>query len=255
MELVSILKMLRRRWPLLLPGVPLALLLGLSALYHVSFTSPHLSSRQVMTGAAVGRTLLTMKQAPTFALSTSDVPLTLPQRANMLSNLLAGDELRKEIARRAGVSPRDLAVVGPSAKMPAIAVPIAIEATAAAAPHEPYKVFVTTLDSPPIITVRADAPDPATAARLVLAVRQTMNQALQNQARSDDEIGTMDLGPVQQAMLVDGPSKSLALIAAMLAFAVWCAGVIVITGSFRRLIGPPSPSAGAYQPGEGAAHA
>src|SRR3954452_2636151 len=103
MEIISILRVLRRRWLLVLLGVPLALFVGISAVYHASLKAPHLTSRQVTGGVAVGRTLLTMNTSPSFALSDTEAPMTLPQRADMLSNVLSDDALRTEVARRAGV--------------------------------------------------------------------------------------------------------------------------------------------------------
>lgn len=238
MEIVSVLHLLRRFWVLALPGVFLGVLAGVSMLYHVSPSSPHLQPRGGTSGVAVGRTLLTSSTAPTAEISNGvDLSETLPSRGAMLANLLASDQLRAEIARRAGVDAKDLAVFGPSADTAVYPVPIAQEATTAAlGAGASNVVYLTTSDQPPLINVRATAARPAAAATLVDAVRQTISAHLAAQAASKVHIGSEALGPVQIGMQVDEPKKFLGLVAAMVVFAMWCGGLIVILGFLPRFV-------------------
>jgi hypothetical protein len=237
MEIVSVLNLLRRFWVLALPGLFLGLFAGLSILYHVSPSSPHLQSRGTTSGTAVGRTLLTSSAAPPFELSNGmDLSETLPSRAAMLANLLAGDELRAEIARRAGIDTKDLVVFGPSAAAPIFPVPIAVEATAAQTATEANAVYLTSADQPPLINVRATAPNAAAAAELVEAVRDTIGGYLDAHAASKVHVGSQSLGPVQVGLLVDEPSKFLGLAAAMIVFILWFAGLVAILAFLPRFV-------------------
>jgi hypothetical protein len=238
MEIVSVLNLLRRFWVLALPGAFLGILAGVSILYHVSLSSPHLQSRGSTSGVAVGRTLLTSSASPPFELSNGlDLSETLPNRTAMLANLLAGDELRSAIARRAGIDEKDLAVFGPPAATAVYPVPIAQEGTTAAlAATQSHVVFLTTADQPPLINVRATAPNPAAAASLVEAVRGTIGAYLTAQATSKVNVGSEPLGPVQVGLLVDEPHKILGVIAAIMVFALWCGGLIVIMALLPRLV-------------------
>ena len=181
MELMIILGLLRRYWLLLVPGAFVALLAGIAAIDHISLKSPHLTSRGTANGVAVGQSLVTSREAPTFQLSSrSYVAQILPARALMLANLMATDEQRAEIARRAGVDAEQLAVFGPSSHTTMVRVPIATEATAAALAvgGERYRLLLGTAATPPLITVQAVAPDPVVAVKLVQAVRETLAQVL-----------------------------------------------------------------------------
>jgi hypothetical protein len=186
---------------------------------------------------AVGRTLLTSSASPPFELSNGlDLSETLPSRAAMLANLLAGDELRADIARRAGITGKDLAVFGPSAASAVYPVPIAVEATSAQTASESHVVYLTTADQPPLINVRATAPNAAAAATLVEAVRGTISGYLAAQATSKVHLGSEPLGPVHVALLVDEPPKFLGLIAAIMVFVLWCGGLVVILAFLPRLV-------------------
>ncbi len=198
MEIIGALSLLRRYWLLVVPGILLAMLAGTATLYQVSLSPPGLASRVASGGVAAGDSMLTTSAAPAFQISSkSHLADNLPSRAVMLANYMSADEIRDEIAQRAGIDPKELAVFGPVSGSPPIEVPIATEATAAALlPQEKYRVSVATQVSPPIITVRANAPRAAEAAKLVEAVRGTMDVVLRTQQGGEERISTISLGPV-----------------------------------------------------------
>jgi len=238
MEIVGFLALLRRHWLLIVPGALFALFAGGFTLYQVSPSSPHLVQRGSTGGLAVGQTMLISTAAPTAELDQNrlDLAETLPRRAIMLANLMASDRLRNSIARHAGVEPEAVAVFGPAATQAIIPVPIAVEANEAArTPREPYQVFVESQNEPPLINVRATAPDPATAAKLVEGVRATIEKTLAAGVGEGPRITSTSLGPVRQGLVVDEPPKPLAVIATLVVFAMWCAGVIVVMGSLTRV--------------------
>lgn len=231
MEIVAILRLLRRRWPWLLPGVALAVLAGLSAVYRVSPSG--LESRTVSGGSASGRVLIAALDAPAFNLD-SDVSGSLTNRAVMLSNLMGTDALREDIARRAGVAPKDLVVFGPAAGTPEFPVPIAIKSTEAAlVPRQPYTATVAAAPLVPIITVRASAPEAAQAAKVVDAVRAAMEQVVKVRSGENQAIAVERMGPVASRTIVKEPGKALAVIAFVLVLAVWASTLVVMHGVLR----------------------
>jgi hypothetical protein len=233
MEIISILRILRRRWLLLLPGVALAALAGLTVLYQV----PSMKSRETVSGTASGRVLLAARDVPAFDLD-SGISGTLPNRAVMLSDLMATDRSRASIARRAGVDAADLAILGPASGAPEIGVPIAVESTAAASlAYEPYVVNITTEAQVPIITVRGSASDSATAAKLVDATRAEMEKTIASDSGAQKVIGAERLGPVAQRTVRDAPAMPLGIAVAMLVFGFWACGVVIAIGLLRRLRG------------------
>jgi hypothetical protein len=238
MELLSVFAVLRRRRLFVLPGALLALLVAVMTLYHVSLKSPHLVSRRVASGVAIGQTMLTAGRASAVDLATNNaVADTLPNRANLLANYLATDAARTEIARRAHVPANQLTVLGPSAGLPPYSVPIANEATAAAQRvGGAYGIFIDAMQSPPELDMRAAAPAPEQAARLLEATRSTIAGILAAGRTSKAGVGSVDLGPIRAALIVHKPSKILAPIAAIFVFVLWCAGVIVIGAALPRLI-------------------
>jgi hypothetical protein len=238
MEVVAFLAVLRRYWLLMLPGALAALAAGVMALYHVSPGSPHLVSRRTVAGIAVGQTMLYSTAAPTAEIDKTRLDLadTLPRRAAMLADLMAASDKRTEIARRAGIDPKLVAVFGPASSEATVPVPLATEANKAAfTGTEPYRVLISTGDSPPIINVQADAPDAGTAAKLVQGVRATIAHVLEGSVGEGNKIRSTSLGPPKAGLVVKAPKKVLAIIAIVMVFAFWCAGVIVVMGSLPRL--------------------
>jgi hypothetical protein len=237
MEIVSILRALRRHWLLLVPGFALSVFVGLSVLYDVSLKPPSMASRQTTGGVATGRELLTALDAPVFKLDPrANISSSLLSRAIMLSDLAATDGLRRDIARRSGIDVGELAILGPASGKPEIEVPIAVESTAAAAlQHEPYFVKVTTGAQLPVISVQASAPDEAAAGRLVDAVRDAMRDAIADRTHGKAVVGMESLGPTTHRTIVNAPKKPVAVIAVVVLFSLWCAGVVLLSGLWRRL--------------------
>jgi hypothetical protein len=235
MEIISILRVLRRRWLLLLPGVALGVLGALIVLYHVSFLPPSLASRQTVSGTATGRELLAARDVPAFDLD-SGISATLPNRAVMLSDLMATHDRRVSIARRAGVTPEELAILGPASGTPEIAVPIAVESTAAASlAYEPYVLTITTGAQVPIITLRASAATSAQAAKLVDAAREEMEATIKDGSDGTRSVGAERLGPVFERTSINGPKKPVGIAVGLMLFCFWAGCIVIFTGLSRQM--------------------
>lgn len=235
MEIVSIIRILRRHWLLLLPGGALAVLVALSVLYRVSLAPLSLGARTQSSGVASTRMLLSANERTPFDLD-SRIAATLTDRASLVADLAATATATSHIAARAGVDPGQLAIFGPAAGAPAVPVPIAAEATTAAAGSGgSYRVNVSSDPTVPIIEIHASAPDAATATRLAVAARSEVKDIVDQRAGLVPAVTLERLGPVVQRAVVKSPKKPIALIGAMMVLVLWLAGVVVLVGIVDRL--------------------
>ena len=235
MEIVSIIRILRRHWWFVVPGFGLAVLVALAAHYRISVAPPGLASRDHASGVATVRVLLAANDQQPFDLD-SRIASTLTQRASLVADLAATDAARTQIARDAGIDPAGLGVVGPAAGPPAVPVPIAVQATAAGATAPgAYLLNVTADPSVPIIEVRASAPDVGSATRLALAARTGLEEIVRQHTGSRPAVAMQRLGPVVARPVFSGPKKAIAVIAAFMVILLWMVGVVVGVGIVRRM--------------------
>jgi hypothetical protein len=245
MEIVSILDLLRRHRLLLVPGLGLAVLVGIVALFQVSLSPPGLSSRQTTGGLASAQMLLSATDERASDLRKQSIASTLVSRAAVAGDLVATDGPRADVARRAGIAENELAILSPAAGAPPYSIPISREATAAAAtPREPYLVHVTIHPTLPILGVDVNAPDQATAAEVAEAVRAELTDVVEERAGSPAVVVLEELGPVSTRTVVAGPRKAVAVGAALVILVMWCGGVVLVTGLLRvrrdRIASPPA---------------
>jgi capsular polysaccharide biosynthesis protein len=235
MEIVSIIRILRRHWLLVLPGVALAVLVALSVLYRVSLLPPGLAARDQSSGVATARVLLAANDQPAFDLD-SRIASTVTDRASLVADLAATDAATAQAARRAGVDPAQLVILGPAAGAPAVPVPIAAEATSAAAgAGGAYRVNVSSQPTVPIIEIHASAPDAATAARLAVAVRTGLEEIVHQRTGPNPAVTMERLGPVVARDVVSSPKKAMAVIALTMVLVLWLVGLVVLVEVVRRL--------------------
>ncbi len=238
MEIVAILRVLRRHRLVVAAGFPLALLIALSMLYQVSFLPPSLGSKETVTATAAQRVLINQPDLPTFALD-SDSHGTLPTRAILLADLLMTDVARVEIARTADIDPDTLTILGPDAGPSPLEIAIATEATeAAAAPTGPYLMTASADGHIPIITLRAMAPDRETATRLTVAATRELRRTLAAKSGDYPNLTTQRLGAPDVKTIVDGPKKSMALAFSFIFLVMWIAGTVILFATRARRRAP-----------------
>jgi hypothetical protein len=233
MEIVGIIRIIRRHWLLMLPGVVLALLAALSILYRLSLLPPAIAARDHSSGVATARVLLGANEQPAFDLD-SRIASTVTNRASLVADLAASDAATVRAARRAGVDRAQLVILGPAAVGPPLPVPIATEATTAAASGGTYRVTVSSDPTVPIIEVHAAAPDAATATRLAVAVRSELEDIVHERTGARPVVTIERLGPVAARTMLSAPRKAVALVAFMLVLAFWVFGTVVLVGFVRR---------------------
>ena len=170
---------------------------------------------------------------------------TLSGRASLLANLMTSSPIKDEIASRSGVAPDQLIAVSPAAA------PGAQTAGASGPPvktADPKAVILTTkipnLESGeiPIIAVTTQAPTADQAARLAnasIAVLQVHLQTVAGIDRVPDarRVVVRQLGHARSATVSRGPSRLMALGAAILVFAFGCVailGIFALVSGWRR---------------------
>jgi capsular polysaccharide biosynthesis protein len=234
MELISILRVLRRHRVLVAIGVALVVLVAMLVTYQVSFIPPKLGSRVQTSGTATARVIIAARTQPAFDLE-SHITDTLGTRAALLANFLSADDVRANIAGGAGLKPDEVAVMSPVWGAPALALPLPIKATEAAAiAHEPYVLTVSSRGDIPIISLKATGPDAVRAAKVTNAAIAAISDLIAAKSTGRPDIVVERLGPAIARTSVTGPRKAVALAGAFVVLGIWCAGVVVLEWFIRR---------------------
>jgi hypothetical protein len=240
MEIVAILRTLRRHRPLVGVGAVAGVLVALLLTFQVSLMPPKLGSRTQTSGAATAQVIIAARTQPAFDLK-SQLTDTLGTRAAQLADLLATDTVRARIARIAGLAPGQVAVNTPAMGPPELPIALAVSATEAAAlAPEPYLVTVTTGGQIPIITLKAGGPDAVRAARVADAAATSIGDLIAGKSAGRPDIIVERLGPAVTRTVVTSPSKAVGLVAAIGIFTLWCATIVVVSGLGRRRRSPSS---------------
>jgi hypothetical protein len=228
MELLSVLRVLLRHGRLLAAGAVVAALAGLA----LAGWLPIAGDRS--TGAAQARVLIDTAR-PLAADAVAQRVDTIGIRTALLAELMAGDRMRTVMTRAAGLRDDELTVVVPSMGSPQIATPMPDRAASAAVSRRTAEVLTVTSDpAVPIITLRAAAPDAATAGRLVRAGATALGAA-SGAPHGPNGLVARPLGPARITTVVSGGRSRgrLAAAAAVLLLAGWCGAVVLADGAAR----------------------
>ena len=161
---------------------------------------------------------------------------TIVTRAVLLGSLLAADRVEDDIARRAGVSPQELAVVGPNFNQPAVATPLSRQAIEVATPREP-RIVTVTLDDPqvPVVSIAATAADPEAAAKLAGSTTATLRSLVDHPGQADGSgVRIEQLGAVDAKRVSTRGTRLKSLIAGLGVFVLWCWAVVLFDRLSRR---------------------
>jgi hypothetical protein len=232
METVTI---LRKLWQhRLLVGVvaALAVAVGFLLTFRVSFPPESRSSSE---GAATARILVDTPRSQVVEITPKGAA-TLGTRASVLANFMVEGDVKKVIARRAGLRPRQ------------------ISASAESSADEPQKPtskdyslrtsVLANLDmlELPIIKVDARAPSPALAAKLANAAAGGLMEYLDSKAgaervAADKRLRVKTFGAAQGTVVSRGPGPLMALVATIFVFFGGCALIVVcsaLASAWRR---------------------
>jgi hypothetical protein len=239
MEAVAILRDLWRRRLVVAVVAVIALLIGLQLAFRISppFT---LKSRTYHVGIASTTALVDTPASQVVDLgdsSDNSAAAALPGRAMLLANLITTSPLKDEIARQAGINPRTLIATMPSDTGTAAGggqTASLTGATVSASDPRASTLTVQTFEGLPMLAVQTQAPTAAAAARLSDGAIHVLEVHVNSLAGTDRvpagrRLVVKQLGAARVATVQRGPSRMLALIAAMFVFMLGCAAILGVT--------------------------
>lgn len=238
MDAVAILRQLWRQRLLVVVGLALSLVIGLSIAYKVGVgVPPTFESRQYKVGVASAEVLVDSPSSQVADLGGGKVRTdvtALTNRARLLANLMAASPLKDQIARSAGVDPRTFMASAPSAQ------PSQKPSTLDAAPAGPQMRSLTVYfnETLPIITADGQAPTEQIAARISTAAVTELGRYLKSVAALDKvpdarQLVVEPLGEARFATVDRGPRKLIAVMAFVFIFALWCTGIVLVAKLVR----------------------
>ena len=232
MEVIAILRVLRRH--------RIAFLLGIILTCVVGFAAAKSSGKVAHVGEARGGLVLISPGATASDLD-SRIADTIPERTTLLADLMTTQEARAGIARVAKLPQSDFVVRAPAMGPPQIPIPLPVAAAASGMQVAPYVALLTTQDPTtgngvPIIGVTVSGPDPHVSARVAAGVIAQMQRLVRQQtARSAAVVvQAQPLGTIQTSVVAVSSGKSMAAIAALMIFVLWSSAIVVIDGLAAR---------------------
>lgn len=160
---------------------------------------------------------------------------TIYTRARLVGNLIADDDAKAAVARKAGLQPSELAIAGPGAAAPPDAIaPLAEQAIAVAKPIAPYLISVEVAPSLPIVSISATAPDRDQAVRLDRAAVETLSSVASEAPGGGSSVAIRRLGRPLIATKAAGGGMAKPVAGALALFALWCLGCVLFDGVARR---------------------
>lgn len=245
MEIMSALRLLRRRRLLVALGALAALALGAAASGYVAIGP--FASGKIRSAIASVQIQIDTPEPLVADLRASE--LVIAAQTVLLAERLTSAEAQAQIARRAGVPAARLDVESSRTEIPGRASPLAREAAAAAgAPTGHYRVNVHAAAGVPIITVLAFAPDRALALKLARAAAPALDAVTAGSAANpQSQLRILPLAPARAVERTrGGPHPVLGVAATVIFFVAWCWLVLVADGAaraWRRHVRPPAPGA------------
>jgi hypothetical protein len=243
MEIVKLLRELWRQRILVALALALAIIVGVVAAYRVTLYPAGVTSRQHHVGIASARVLVDTpsSQVVDLGLKQDANAGVLPARAVLLANLLTTSPLRDEIATRTGVAPDRLIALAdtPLDSGSSVGTPLATGASVKVGDPRASVVKLHTDVSLPLITVNTEAPDAATAARLADGTVRVLTDYLASLVTSgnvpkDRQLVVKRLGAAHAATEQRGPSRIIAVTAAMMVFLLGCGCILLLSVLVRE---------------------
>lgn len=239
MGVAGILRELWRRRLLVGVVALCAALIGIAVTYRISLPGK-LESRHYHVGVASARALVDTpsSQVVDLGLTTGSDIGTLSARAQLLASLITSSPMKDEIASRAGVDP-NLLVTPPSGGAAAASGDSSGTSGGIAVPDAKANVLKASVPSLeagtiPIIAVDTQAPDARSAARLADQAIAVLQAHLQNVAGTERvpekrRVVVRELGGAASTTMRRGPSRLLAILAAVVAFTAGCAVILALS--------------------------
>lgn len=243
MTAISVLRELWARRLFVAVGFALAVMVGILLAFSVKpGLPPKFDGRQYEVGIASAAVLVDSPSSLSVDLtggqSKADVA-SLSARARLLANLMASSPLKEQIARRAGVSADRMIASAPTFGPAGTPSPLTTGATKVK-PSDPDANILTVHVNEvlPIITVDAQAANPASAARMSSSAVEELTTYLSSVAAKDrvpdaQQLVIKPLGPAKSTTVRRGPRRLFAVIGFMFGFGLWCAGIVIVAALAR----------------------
>lgn len=237
MELLSILQRLAQHRVLVVAGIVPALLAGLIIGFQVSLSPFAIASRDETRTIGRAQILIQTQREPIADLQPEGAELpTLGARALMMSDLMATDTVRRDIARRAGIALDRLTVVAPSQNLAEVPTRLAVEANALRL-TTPYVLIAAADGVIPIVSLAATAP-PKVDPRPLAAAGVASFQQLVSAQDVRSGLRAAALGPARAQIIHEGSKVPLGVAATFMIFLLWCSAIVVLTSWLARLSRP-----------------
>jgi hypothetical protein len=233
MELIAVMRVLRRRWRAVAIGAMLAFAVLITGVYSVSISPPGLQRKVTTTGVATSQVLVNTPSSLVVDARARGVK-SIVARASFLGSLAASDAARAQIAHRLGLAPREVEISGPGSGVPVVPTALAEQATEVAKPHTVYVVNIDEDPSLPILTISTAGPDPAAAGRLANATTAEMTALTRSSPALHGTLAVDPIGTATHGTKSAGGSRVKAVLAAAILFVVWCVGVALLDAFGRR---------------------
>jgi hypothetical protein len=216
-ELVAILRTLKRRWPLVALGAVLAIAIAVTSAKPAASTA--VASERVMLDTPVSE----LSHASPVGADG------LGARTTILGNQVASAPAQARIAQAAGIPRVKFVAMAPST-LPLVASPLARAAeTAWATTPERYVLRISIDPALPLVIFDALAPT----RREATAILKASVQELTDLSASDSRrVVTEPLGESQTRVIPGSTGRVRALALAFVAFALWC-GCVVLFSALR----------------------
>lgn len=160
---------------------------------------------------------------------------TIDARARLVASLLADDDAKAAIVRRAGLRPSEVAVAGPGAAAPPeVITPLAEEAIRAAMPARAYLVSVEVEPDLPIVSIDANAPDRNQAAQLGRAAVDALRSVARGAPGGGGSVAIRQLGRPLIVNKAAAGGKVKAVAGALALLSLWCLACVVADRAIRR---------------------
>lgn len=244
MGTVKLVQALRRCRLALAAGAALALLIAVAGVYHVSLFPPGLESKETTTGFAEQRVLI---DTPASLLGDSAPKGSTGAafRAAYLGDLVAAPASHAAIARRMGLEPDEIGMVGAGAAPPGTMSPDAQKAVEASPPLQKYVLTYGEAPGLPLLNVVAAAPTEVEASHLATAGTDAVAQAAAKSGATASSSRVRTIGALSSGVKAAGSRKATALAMAVVFFIVWVFAVLLVDrrrrSRRRRALGAGRP--------------
>ena len=156
----------------------------------------------------------------------------LSTRARLLASLMSSSPLKDRIASAAGIKTDKLIVIAPTGDALTPRETPGTNTSVKAGDRDANVLGLFVDETLPILTMRVQAPDAATAKRLATSAVSELGVYLKAVASADNvpdarQLVVEPLGKATSATVVKGPRRLFALLVGLLVLAVWCAGTVM----------------------------